>query len=160
MITRFFILLPLRLLCLVTGALIVMGLFPLATMAPTRATREKYQRSLVRLFALAFVASWSGVIRYHGVIPKRAPNQIFVANHTSLIDVVVLEQSQPYAIVGQKHIGAVGFLQDWILSCMGCLWFERNEQKDRSTVSRKIKEHIREEKKKSSLDLPRRNLCK
>lgn len=47
-------------------------------------------------------------------------------------------QSLPFAIVGQKHLGPVGFLQDYVLACMGCLWFERNEQKDRLTVARRF----------------------
>lgn len=105
---RYCVLFPLRLLCLIAGSSIVFGLFPLVSiLAPGRAAREKYQVSdalpscrcllsgqsyLVRLFATTFVASWSGVIRYHGVPPKRAPDQIYVANHTSLIDVVILEQ--------------------------------------------------------------------
>jgi hypothetical protein len=34
--------------------------------------------------------------------------QVFVANHTSIIDVVILSQSMCFAIVGQKHPGFMG----------------------------------------------------
>ncbi len=69
--------------------------------------------------------------------PSRAPNQIFVANHTSLIDIAVLMQWQVFAAVGQKHVGFVGFMQDYVLRSLGCLWFERNEQKERLLVAKR-----------------------
>ena len=52
--------------------------------------------------------SWSGVIKYHGVKPPRKKNQIFVANHTTVMDVVILQQHSTYAVVGQKHVGIMG----------------------------------------------------
>ena len=67
----------------------------------------------------------------------------------------------------------MGFLQDYVLGCLGCLWFERNEQKDRLAVSRRyiarpaplrrpvphslprsIKEHIKDVKKNPLLIFP------
>jgi len=59
-----------------------------------------------------------------------------------MIDVIVLQQQFPYAIVGQQHKGGVGAIQNYILKCMGCLWFERSDIKDRQSVGIKIKEHI------------------
>jgi glycerol-3-phosphate O-acyltransferase 3/4 len=64
---------------------------------------------------MLFVVSWSGVIKYHGVQPLRKPNQIFVANHTTVLDIVILQQHFNYAVVGQKHKGkldvVVGFME-------------------------------------------------
>lgn len=57
---------------------------------------------------MLFVVSWSGVIKYHGVRPLRRPNQIFVANHTTVLDIVILQQHFSYAVVGQKHKGIMG----------------------------------------------------
>lgn len=34
--------------------------------------------------------------------------QVFVANHTSMIDFIILEQMTPFAVIMQKHGGWVG----------------------------------------------------
>lgn len=86
--------------------------------------------------------SWTGVIKYHGIIPKRQPNQIYVANHTSMIDMIILQQMNTFATVGQKHSGWVGFLQEEVLGCLGCIWFNRSEQSDRKKTADRIKQHI------------------
>jgi len=66
----------------------------------------------VMKYCAAFVSSWSGVVKYHGLCPKRRAGQIFVANHTSMIDMIILEQFRTFAVVGQKHTGWVGMMQD------------------------------------------------
>ena len=63
---------------------------------------------LIRFLASVFVLSWSGVIKIHGTRPHRHANQVFVANHSSVIDVVVLSQYMSFAVVGQKHPGMMG----------------------------------------------------
>ncbi|KNA14949.1 hypothetical protein SOVF_102640, partial [Spinacia oleracea] len=67
-----------------------------------------------------FVASWTGVIKYHGPRPSVRSKQIFVANHTSMIDFIVLEQMTAFAVIMQKHPGWVGLLQSTILESLGC----------------------------------------
>jgi len=42
---------------------------------------------------------------------------------------------QPYAIVGQSHPGWLGFVQKRVLGTLGCLWFNRTDQSDRTRVS-------------------------
>lgn len=48
-----------------------------------------------------------------------------------MIDFIILLQSHPYAVVGQKHGGWVGFLQSHLLNSLKCLWFDRAESKDK-----------------------------
>lgn len=83
-----------------------------------------------------FVASWTGVVKYHGPKPSMRPKQVvltlmflflnnhihlllslyflswfeqvFVANHTSMIDFIILEQMTAFAVIMQKHPGWVG----------------------------------------------------
>ena len=107
-------------------------------------------RSLIQLRASAFVASWSGVLRIHGLRP--APREgrlagIFVANHSSMIDFIILLQSHPYAVVGQKHPGWVGVLQDHVLSSLQCIWFNREQAKDRRAVADLCSAHARDASK-------------
>ncbi|RVX12070.1 Glycerol-3-phosphate acyltransferase 9 [Vitis vinifera] len=100
------------------------------------------QRCLVELICSFFVASWTGVVKYHGPRPSRRPQQVFVANHTSMIDFIVLEQMTAFAVIMQKHPGWVGLLQSTILESVGCIWFNRTEAKDREIVARKLRDHV------------------
>jgi glycerol-3-phosphate O-acyltransferase 3/4 len=63
--------------------------------------------------------------------------QVFVANHTSMIDFVILEQMTAFAVIMQKYTGWVGFLQTAVLESLGCIWFNRLESKDRLVVVQK-----------------------
>ncbi|KAL6184002.1 hypothetical protein ACLB2K_045410 [Fragaria x ananassa] len=65
------------------------------------------ERCLVELICSFFVASWTGVVKYHGPRPSIRPKQVFVANHTSMIDFIILEQMTAFAVIMQKHPGWV-----------------------------------------------------
>lgn len=80
----------------------------------------------------------TGVVNYHGVPPVRRANQIYVANHTTVLDIIVLMQRHCMTIIGQAHGGAMGFFQKYVLSSLG-VWFDRANSRDRHYVSRKIK---------------------
>jgi len=143
-VVRYGVLLPLRTVSLLIGfAICAFGMVLVKLVfRKNKRKRQAWERRLVRFLASSFVFSWTGVIKYHGVIPKRQPNQIFVANHTSMIDVIILQQMNAFAAVGQKHAGWVGFLQDEVLGCLGCIWFNRSESKDRLATAKRIREHI------------------
>ncbi|KAG6386383.1 hypothetical protein SASPL_155282 [Salvia splendens] len=70
--------------------------------------------------------------------------EVFVANHTSMIDFIVLEQMTAFAVIMQKQswVGPVRLLQSTILESLGCIWFNRSEAKDREIVARKLREHV------------------
>ncbi|THG02553.1 hypothetical protein TEA_021256 [Camellia sinensis var. sinensis] len=104
--------------------------------------RKKLERCLVELICSFFVASWTGVVKYHGPRPSMRPKQVFVCNHTSMIDFIILEQMTAFAVIMQKHPGWVGLLQSTILESVGCIWFNRSEAKDRETVARKLRDHV------------------
>ncbi|KAH8510420.1 hypothetical protein H0E87_008107 [Populus deltoides] len=102
------------------------------------------QRCLVELICMFFVASWTGVVKYHGPRPSIRPKQVFVSNHTSMIDFIILEQMTAFAVIMQKHPGWVGLLQSTILESVGCIWFNRAEAKDREIVAKKLRDHVQE----------------
>ncbi|CAJ1935761.1 unnamed protein product [Sphenostylis stenocarpa] len=104
--------------------------------------RMHEHRCLVEMMCSFFVASWTGVVKYHGPRPSMRPKQVFVANHTSMIDFIILEQMTAFAVIMQKHPGWVGLLQSTILESVGCIWFNRTEAKDREIVARKLREHV------------------
>lgn len=156
LLVRYFILLPLRVLSLFSGFLLFAIALTTVKLVFTRDIdrRKSWERFLMRFLGSVFVFSWTGVIKYHGVIPKRKPNQIYVANHTSMIDVVMLQQMNAFSMVGQKHSGWVGYLQDHVLDCLSCIWFNRGESEDRKTTSERIKQHIMDENTNRLLIFP------
>jgi glycerol-3-phosphate O-acyltransferase 3/4 len=101
-------------------------------------------RRLIQMLCSVFVMSWSGVIRFHGVRPVAKPGKppgIFVANHSSMIDFIVLQQSHNYAVVGQKHTGWIAFFQDRILGVLDCIWFDRSDTDNKALVANRLEEH-------------------
>lgn len=91
------------------------------------ARRSRWEQALVQFQCQVFVASWTGVVRYHGPRPVNRPNHVWVCNHTSMIDYIILCAYSPFAVIMQLHPGWVGFLQTKVLNCLGCLWFNRTE---------------------------------
>lgn len=142
-LVRLFVLLPLRVAVLLFGwTLAGFGFFCTFVFLGKSRLKDTIVRKLVVFLCHVFVFSWTGVIKFHGTPPRRAPNQIYVANHTTMADVIVLMMQQPYAIVGQKHPGWLGFIQTKLLKPLGCLWFNRTDHGDRVRVSAAIKDHI------------------
>ncbi|CAM6037170.1 unnamed protein product [Sphagnum compactum] len=143
-IVRYCILFPIRVVLLTVGWIIFLGLFfPIHIALKGHDTlRKQLERGLVEFMCSVFVASWTGVVKYHGPRPSRRAKQVFVANHTSMIDFVILEQMTAFAVIMQKHGGWVGFLQTTVLESLGCIWFNRTESKDRLVVAQKLKRHV------------------
>ncbi|KAH7833677.1 hypothetical protein Vadar_008678 [Vaccinium darrowii] len=104
--------------------------------------RKKLERCLAKLTSSLFVALWTGVIKYHGPRPSMRPKQVFVANHISMIDFIILNQMTTFAVIMQKRTGWVGLLQSTIMESLGCIWFDRSEAKDHEIVARKLRDHV------------------
>lgn len=142
---RYCILFPIRLVTLLGGLLIFLSLFfllqPLMKEGPTK---NLIERKIVQYISALFVASWTGVIRFHGPRPSPGANRVWVANHTSMIDYIVLTSYSPFSVIMQLHPGWVGFLQTKVLNSLGCLWFNRNEANDRALVARRMKDHVQD----------------
>ncbi|KAL3730949.1 hypothetical protein ACJRO7_027900 [Eucalyptus globulus] len=143
-LVRYLILFPARVVILAMGHIIFFSSFFSVHFLLQRqqVLRRKIQRFLAELLCCFYVASWTGVIKYHGPLPSLRPNQVFVANHTSMIDFIILEQVTPFAVTMQKHPGWVGVLQNFILETVGGICFNRGEVKDREVMGEKLKNHV------------------
>ncbi|EGF78871.1 hypothetical protein BATDEDRAFT_20142 [Batrachochytrium dendrobatidis JAM81] len=136
---RYFILFPLRVMLMLTAS----ALFFMALPIVLYLNDELWQRRLFKYYCKAFVASWGGRIRYHGTKPRLTEPHIFVSNHTSVIDYVILSANEfPHATVAQKHGGLIGYFEHSVLTLNGSLMFNRNEKNDRSVLARKMREHV------------------
>jgi len=143
---RYCILFPLRLTCLIIGSMVLLPAMFFTYALKESETRKSLQQKIIQSYCSVFITSWSGVIRYHGPRPQRRVNSVFVSNHTTIFDVVILMQHNCFSIVGQKHPGILGFFQQHVLGCLGCLWFDRKDSSDRAKVADKIKKHVCNEK--------------
>ncbi|KAL0023423.1 hypothetical protein WJX79_010041 [Trebouxia sp. C0005] len=142
-VTRYCILFPLRLILLLGGFVVFfICFFTVHNVITDRRRRNSWERTLVQFQCRMFVASWTGVVRYHGPRPVNRPNNVWVCNHTSMIDYIILTSYSPFAVIMQLHAGWIAFIQTRVLSCLGCLWFNRNEVKDRKVVGQRMKAHV------------------
>lgn len=141
---RYCVLLPLRLATLFIGiVLFFVGFAFVSTFFPRRSkVTVAANKFLIRYLASVFVASWSGYVRFHGQRPVPDVNQIYVANHTSLIDVFLLIKDYPFACIGQRHGGLAGALQDLVNTVQNHVWFDREEGRDRAAVQRLLTAHV------------------
>ncbi|KAJ3314622.1 hypothetical protein HDU76_002375, partial [Blyttiomyces sp. JEL0837] len=112
-------------------------------------------RWLFKFYCGAFLRSWGSQIRYHGKKPKLNVPHLFVSNHTSVIDYIVLSAHDfPHATVAQTHGGLIGMFEHSVLTLNGSLMFNRNEKKDRGLISQKMRKHVHNPKNVPLLIFP------
>lgn len=152
-VIRYGILFPLRILIILLGMLLFAIMYAVSLMF-AESGRLRVQERAVRMLAMFFLWSWCAVVLEKGEIPPREPGQIYVSNHSSVIDVVILMKGQLYSLTGQAHGGLIGFFQKYVLHPMGNLWFNRSENKDRIKVAKAIETHSMDTSKPPLLVFP------
>lgn len=63
---------------------------------------------LLKLYQLATIAattSYNTIIIQHGKIPETIHECVYVANHTTTQDPIILSSIRPFSLIGQKHTG-------------------------------------------------------
>lgn len=151
---RYCVFLPLRITVLIIGLSLFCVGWPLAWLVPNANGKCFARQFLLRYLASVFVSSWSGYVKFHGQRPQKRPNQIYVANHTSLIDVFVLNKDYNFSCIGQRHGGLPGILQDLLIQAQDHVWFDREEGGDRKGVQRLLREHVADGDKEPMLVFP------
>ena len=154
-VIRHFVLFPLRLAFILSASAAFTIAFFFSHYCTPR--RWGWERKCVELYAAAFVVSWTGVIRYHGPRPSRGGHMggmVYVSNHTSMIDYLVLTQVSPFAVIQQKHKGWVGLLQRTAMNAIDCIEFNRTDIKDRHTVTERLKQHVADKSRLPLLIFP------
>lgn len=142
---RYGVLLPVRVIGLVFGiGVVLVGLVVARVLG-----REEVERKLFTFGCKLWLCSYGAIVRHHGLKPRLPSNHphLFVANHTSFNDYIVLSSHQyPHGVVAQTHGGLFGVLMRWVLEAYGSLSFNRNEQRDRVKIAERIKKQINNEK--------------
>lgn len=140
---RYFILFPIRIIFFIFGTLIFFFLFLLGSITKNQNLFSKSFHFYCNIFCISFGAR----IRNHGIKKIRNFPHIYVANHTSFLDFIVLSSYKfCHASVAENHSGFLGFFLKKILMKNGSLHFKRSEKKDKEMVKKRIKEHIQKRK--------------
>jgi glycerol-3-phosphate O-acyltransferase 3/4 len=132
-------------------AILAVGLFYLAIGTATvgQLKSSEFKRWLnFHVFTSCFQVlsgALSAVIKYHNT-ENRPKTGICVANHTSVIDVLILACDNAYALIGQQHGGLIGFFERQLSKASPQIWFERSEAKDRLLVTQRLKAHVEDPK--------------
>eukprot|EP00484_Ammonia_sp_Unknown_P021862 CAMPEP_0197029542 /NCGR_PEP_ID=MMETSP1384-20130603/8973_1 /TAXON_ID=29189 /ORGANISM="Ammonia sp." /LENGTH=482 /DNA_ID=CAMNT_0042458737 /DNA_START=24 /DNA_END=1472 /DNA_ORIENTATION=- len=157
-IIRYCILFPLRLLAMIFAILSALFQFWLwRKLYPNDPQKlEQWELWSLQLCVRTIIASWGAVIEYKGVPALKKPNQIYVANHSTMVDWLLLMYATPFCVVGQLHPTkpSIYWFQSVLLKSLNCIWFDRSEQKDRSLAMNRIKEHIADVSKPRLLIFP------
>jgi len=154
---RYCILLPLRIVFLMISWAICLGMLQ----GWEKIFKDDPEKIEVwQLWTLRWMIQWLvivnfGVINYHGQLPLKKANQIYVANHSTMLDVIFPMQIAPFCLVGQKHSKPfIAFIQEKLLKSLDCIWFDRKEKADRSLAAKRIKDHVADATKPRLLIFP------
>ncbi|CAD25750.1 1-ACYL-SN-GLYCEROL-3-PHOSPHATE ACYLTRANSFERASE [Encephalitozoon cuniculi GB-M1] len=138
-VIRYFILFPIRLVFL---ALCVM-IFLLMVLRAAFTKKSIHLESALMFAAKSLTLAMNARIKHLGEKKKLSEPHIYVANHTSFVDLFLLSSHRfPHACVSERHGGLFGFLFKSILIRNGSIAFKRSEKIDRQLVVEKVKEHV------------------
>ncbi|KAM0674059.1 hypothetical protein GVAV_002578 [Gurleya vavrai] len=146
---RYFVFFPVRLTFLILSTIIFVPIFAFSLFFKLRTDK------LFRLYSLAFLKSFGATIHYHGFKKRESIPHIYVANHTSFVDYIILSSHRfCHACVSEDHGGLFGFLFRNILKLNGSICFKRSEKHDREIVGAKLKEHVEDTERTPMLIFP------
>ncbi|CAO3685838.1 unnamed protein product [Rhizopus stolonifer] len=98
----------------------------------------------VKYYCKAILFSLGVKVNYIGKKPLLDTPHIFVANHTSYLDYILLSAHQfPHAVVMARHSGALGFLQNNGLNYLHSMTFDRSNITERRDLSESLKRHVK-----------------
>ncbi|KAJ1363066.1 hypothetical protein KIN20_022830 [Parelaphostrongylus tenuis] len=146
---RYCLLLPFRLILFSIGMILLQISTATLGLVPHGKLKEQLNSSCTLLCCRILSQSLTAVVKFHDVQNRARNGGICVSNHTSPIDVMLLSTDNVYALVGQRHSGALGLIQRALSRASKHIWFERTEVNDRRQVTAILREHCT-----SSANLP------
>lgn len=149
---RYCILFPIRVcLFLLMVVFCLSGILLISVLVPSKYLRTRIQQRILRIGHHLTLLSIGAVVLVHGSIPDTQSGQIYVSNHTTIMDAIILSSIKQFAIVGQKYSGLLGIIEERILGCLDPVWFNRSDRTERSSVAETIKRRIYDEEAKAPI---------
>ena len=141
-IVRYFALLPLRAALFVLGMIWLLVSMGIVGYLPDGELKKSLYARCSLMASRILARTFSAIITFHNEENRPQGGGICVANHTSPIDAVILMTDSNFALVGQKHGGILGIMQQALNNGARHIWFERGEMKDRTAVAKRLKDHV------------------
>lgn len=140
-ITRYFILFPLRFALLLAGSLFTGVCFFYGLFTSNESTISCSFNLFFKLFILVFNCH----IKHVGTKERLKVPHVYVSNHTSVIDFMILSSYKfCHACISESHGGLFGFIFNTIIAKNGSIAFKRSEKQDRKAVMLRIRKYIQE----------------
>ncbi|KAI9025901.1 hypothetical protein CLU79DRAFT_743665 [Phycomyces nitens] len=138
-LVRYGILFPLRFAILSAASIAFFTTLPVAVAANS----NDMVSTLVKYYCKSILVSLGTVVEYEGKKPCLTEPHVFVANHTSYLDFILLSANRfPNAVVMARHGGALGFLQNYGLNFLHSMTFDRSNLEERKHLSERLKKHV------------------
>lgn len=141
LLIRYTVLLPLRIMFTLAGAIWLTCSMSLVGCLPEWARPRAYKLASLMSFRMLSCGITSR-LKFHNRQYRARNGDICVANHTSPLDVVLLACDNCYSLVGQRHGGLIGWLERALSRATNHVWFDRAEGRDRQLVTERLKHHI------------------
>ncbi|ELQ73829.1 putative phosphate acyltransferase [Trachipleistophora hominis] len=136
---RYLLLFPLRFTFFIAGTLVFAFFFLVGVIFKS----DRIIAFSFWLYCNVFCMSFGARIRNHGNKKWLNVPHVYVANHTSFLDFIVLSSHKfCHASLAENHGGLFGFFFKNLLLRNGSLYFKRCEKNDKSIVKERIKQHI------------------
>ncbi|CAO3632007.1 unnamed protein product [Mucor hiemalis] len=140
LLIRYGILFPLR--CVTLGASTV-AFFVTLPVAVSLKSSDLVSLA-VKYYCKGILFSLGVKVNYVGEKPVLNEPHVFVANHTSYLDYILLSANKfPHAVVMARHTGALGFLQNNGLNYLHSMTFDRANITERRELSESLKRHVK-----------------
>lgn len=149
---RYCILFPVRV-CLFLSMVVfcLTGVLLVSILVPAKRLRTRIQQHILGIGYHLTLLSIGAVVLVHGSIPETQSGQVYVSNHTTIMDAIILSSIKQFAIVGQKYSGFLGIIEERILGCLDPVWFNRSDRTERTEATEKIKKRIYDEEAKAPI---------
>lgn len=140
---RYLILFPIRFIFFTIGTILFAFMFLIGILMKS----ERIFAFSFLFYCNVFCLSFGARIRNHGVKRRLDVPHVYVANHTSFLDFIVLSSHKfCHAGLSEDHGGLFGFFFKKILRQNGSLYFKRCEKNDKIIVKQKLIRHIKDKK--------------
>ncbi|KAK2962264.1 putative Glycerol-3-phosphate acyltransferase 9 [Blattamonas nauphoetae] len=150
-----FIIFPIKFSIFVLNNVLFALLFFILKLLPlSKNLRLTLQKKFIVFYGWGWLMSLGVFPTFHGTFPKPQPNYIYVANHTCLIDYMLLCTQRACGSVGQRTPGFLGWIMKHTIDCCDNIWFDRSMQFEKDNLTRRIKTRIQDPAKANLMIFP------
>ncbi|KAI7899350.1 uncharacterized protein BX663DRAFT_478561 [Cokeromyces recurvatus] len=136
---RYGVLFPFRLMTLTASTIAFFLSLPIGVVLKN----NDFVSLCVKYYCKGILFSLGVKVDYIGKKAELKEPHVFVANHTSYLDYILLGANKfPHAVVMARHSGVLGFLQNNGLNYLHSLTFDRSNITERKILSESLKKHV------------------